>query len=78
MSSLARHRSGAVSGALAASICLAITQLIGLIFFPTDIPHTLAYGVSITSVAFGGTYAGVFFISGMIGARRRGAQPEAL
>jgi hypothetical protein len=70
MSSIELHRSGAMSGALAASICLAITQLIALIFFPTQIPQNLAYGLSISSVAFGGTYAGVFFISGAIAARR--------
>jgi len=75
MSSIDRHRHGAMSGALAAAICLAITQLIALIFMPAQIVQMLAYGVSISSVAFGGTYAGVFFISGAIAARKQRENP---
>lgn len=77
MSSTQRHGDAAASAALAASICFAITQLIGLIFFMDEIPNTLLYGMSISGIAFGATYAGVFFIGGAIARRRGSSQPTA-
>lgn len=59
---LARHADAAASGGLAAAICLAISQLIALILAPESSVANLAYGLSLSSIAFGGTYAGVFFV----------------
>lgn len=78
MSSMQRHGEAATSAALAASLCFAITQLIGLTFFPDAIPHTLQYGFSISGVAFGGCYAGVFFIGGAIAARKQRAHQASV
>ena len=57
------HRDAIASAALAAAICMAITQIIGLVLAPAEVGETLLYGLSLSFVAFGGTYAGVFFAS---------------
>jgi len=57
------HRDAIASAALAAAICMAISQVIGLILAPADVAETILYGLSLSFVAFGGTYAGVFFAS---------------
>ncbi len=72
------HLGAMTSAALGGAICLAITQLIGLIFFGGHIAETLLYGLSLASVAFGGTYAGTFFTSLITERRRPGrAAPNA-
>ena len=65
----ALHIASACSGALAAAICMAICQVIALVLgaHPAD---ALLFGLSLSSIAFGGTYAGVFFISLLHGAGR--------
>jgi hypothetical protein len=55
------HRDAIASAALAAAICMAITQVIGLILQPAEVAEIILYGLSLSFVAFGGTYAGVFF-----------------
>lgn len=62
-SRIALHGGAAASAGLAAAICMAITQLIGMFIAPGDIAATLLYGLSLSFIAFGGTYAGVFFVS---------------
>lgn len=57
------HLEAITSALLAAAICMAITQVIGLVLAPTDVATNLLYGLSLSSVAFGATYAGVFFAS---------------
>jgi len=59
-SRVSQHVSSVLSGFLAAAICLAITQIIGLIL-NAGILNTIAYGLSLSFIAFGGTYAGTFF-----------------
>ena len=58
----ALHLAAATSGALAAAICMAICQIIALVLgaHPAD---ALLFGLSLSSIAFGGTSAGVFFVS---------------
>ncbi len=65
----ALHIAAATSGALAAAICMAICQIIALALgsHPAD---ALLFGLSLSSIAFGGTYAGVFFVSLAHGAGR--------
>ncbi|MGH3322595.1 MAG: hypothetical protein ACRDN9_20955 [Streptosporangiaceae bacterium] len=58
----------AMSATLAAAICMAITQIVGLVL-GNDAGPTLLYGFSLSSIAFGGTYAGTFFV-GMRSPRR--------
>lgn len=57
------HRGSAASAGLAAAICMAITQVLGLIIAPGNLASTLLVGLSFSSIAFGGTYAGAFFVS---------------
>jgi creatinine amidohydrolase/Fe(II)-dependent formamide hydrolase-like protein len=57
------HRDAIASAALAAAICMAISQIIGLLLAPVDVAETILYGLSLSFIAFGGTYAGVFFAS---------------
>lgn len=65
----ALHIAAATSGALAAAICMAVCQVIALVLgaHPAD---ALLFGLSLSSIAFGGTYAGVFFVSLLHGAGR--------
>ena len=72
-SRLALHGESAASAGLAAAICMAVTQLIGMIVAPNDIAGSLLYGLSLSCLAFGGTYAGVFFVSLAIRVPRRGS-----
>ena len=71
-SRLALHGGAAASGGLAAAICMAIVQLIGMFIGSESVAGTLLYGLSLSFVAFGGTYAGVFFVS--LAARSRHQQ----
>lgn len=64
------HRGSAQSAALAAAICMAITQVLGLVLHLGSLSTVLLFGLSLSSIAFGGTYAGVFFIT-MATSRRR-------
>ena len=57
------HRDAIASATLAAAICMAITQIVGLVMAPNDVAAVILYGLSLSFVAFGGTYAGVFFSS---------------
>lgn len=57
------HRDAIASATLAAAICMAITQIIGLILAWGDVGETLLYGLSLSFIAFGGTYSGAFFAS---------------
>ena len=57
------HSDAIASAALAAAICMAITQIIGLILASADVAQIILYGLSLSFIAFGGTYAGVFFAS---------------
>ena len=70
------HGSAAVSGGLAAAICMAIAQIVFLAkgFGPGD---ALAYGASLPFIAFGGTYMGVFFVT-RIRRGKRAAVPGAM
>lgn len=72
----AMHIAAATSGALAAAICMAICQIIALVMgaHPAD---ALLFGLSLSSIAFGGTYAGVFFISLLHGSGRTAAPANA-
>ena len=58
----ALHVAAATSGALAAAICMALCQIIALVL-GTHPAEALLFGLSLSSIAFGGTYAGVFFVS---------------
>jgi hypothetical protein len=58
----ALHIAAATSGALAAAICMAVCQIIALAI-GFHLGDALLFGLSLSSIAFGGTYAGVFFIS---------------
>ncbi|MFT4164364.1 MAG: hypothetical protein QM650_03900 [Microlunatus sp.] len=64
---------------LAAAICMAVTQLIGMFIASGDIAATLPYGLSLSFIAFGGTYAGVFVVSLAARSRRNqeGTQTSA-
>jgi hypothetical protein len=64
------HQDAALSGFLAAAICMAITQVLGLALHLGAVSGVLLVGLSLSSIAFGGTYAGVFFAS-LAGSRRR-------
>ncbi|WP_182346752.1 hypothetical protein [Tomitella gaofuii] len=64
---LAQHARSAASALLAAAICMAITQIIWLAL-GEDVSRALLFGLSLSSIAFGGTYAGTFFV----GIRRAG------
>ena len=57
------HRDAIASATLAAAICMAITQIVGLVLASADVAEIILYGLSLSFVAFGGTYAGVFFTS---------------
>ncbi|QDQ98095.1 hypothetical protein [Tomitella fengzijianii] len=61
-SRLQNHARSAASAGLAAAICMAIVQIIWLAM-GEDVGRAILYGVSISSIAFGGTYAGMFFMS---------------
>ena len=56
------HAGAAASGGLAAAIAMAIAQIVflGIGASPT---YALAIGLSLASIGFGGTYAGVFFVA---------------
>lgn len=69
-SRLALHKTSSASAALAAAICVAISQLIGLIFWSGSVGATLLYGISLGIIAFGFTYAALFF-TGLATAPRR-------
>lgn len=58
----ALHIASATSAALAAAICMAVCQVVALAIgtHPAD---ALLLGLSLSAIAFGGTYAGVFFIA---------------
>lgn len=64
MSSNARHDNAdaAASAGLAAAIAMAIAQIVFLAVGQTPL-YALTIGASLASIAFGGTYAGVFFVS---------------
>jgi hypothetical protein len=76
VSSTQKHVESALSALLAAAICMAITQVIGLAAHLGSIPTVLLLGLSLSSIAFGGTYAGVFFAS-LATARRQRTNPVA-
>ena len=59
-STLSLHASSAASGGLAAAIAMAITQIVCLLSIG-EVQTAITWGVSLSSIAFGGTYAGVFF-----------------
>ena len=71
------HRDAIASAALAAAICMAITQIVGLVLAPADVAGTILYGLSLSFIAFGGTYAGVFFASLARGQKRPSPAPIA-
>jgi hypothetical protein len=58
----ALHVAAAASGALAAAICMAVCQIVALAL-GAHLVDALLFGLSLSSIAFGGTYAGVFFVS---------------
>ena len=64
------HRDAIASAGLAAAICMAVTQIVGLVLAPTDVAEIILYGLSLSFIAFGGTYAGVFFASLARGQKR--------
>ena len=72
----ALHIASATSAALAAAICMAVCQLIALVLgvHPAE---ALLFGLSLSSIAFGGTYAGVFFVSLVRGSGRTTAPAQA-
>jgi tetrahydromethanopterin S-methyltransferase subunit D len=72
-SSTNNHRGAAQSGLLAAAICMAITQILGLVLQPGNVAQVLMIGLSLSTIAFGGTYAAVFFVT-LAGSRRRRSQ----
>jgi len=57
------HRDAIASAAFAAAICMAITQIIGLVLAWGEVAEIVLYGLSLSFIAFGGTYAGAFFAS---------------
>ncbi|MGI8458831.1 MAG: hypothetical protein ACR2LI_12065 [Propionibacteriaceae bacterium] len=67
MSARNLHANGAVSGGLAAAIAMGVAQVIFLAIGLGPL-GALEYGLSLAAIAFGGTYAGVFFV----GRARRG------
>jgi hypothetical protein len=69
------HRDAIASAALAAAICMAITQIIGLVIASKDVAEIILYGLSLSFIAFGGTYAGVFFTSLARGQKRLSPAP---
>ena len=69
------HGDAIASAALAAAICMAITQIIGLVLAPAGVAEIILYGLSLSFVAFGGTYAGVFFASLARGQKRPSPAP---
>lgn len=69
-SRLMLHARSAASAGLAAAICMAIVQIIWLAM-GDGAADALLYGFSISFIAFGGTYAGVFFLAIAPGRRRR-------
>ncbi|NQX26197.1 hypothetical protein HQQ81_02395 [Microbacteriaceae bacterium VKM Ac-2854] len=71
------HRDAAASATLAAAICMAITQIVGLVLAPVDVAAILLYGLSLSFIAFGGTYAGAFFVS-LARSQRRSAEHPAV
>lgn len=66
-----KHLDSVLSALLAAAICMAITQIIGLAVHLGSVPTVLLVGLSLSSIAFGGTYAGVFFVSLATSRRQR-------
>ena len=54
-------------------ICMAITQILGLVLQPGNVAQVLMIGLSLSTIAFGGTYAAVFFVT-LAGSRRRRSQ----
>ena len=62
MSVSSPHASSAASGGLAAAIAMAVTQIVFLALGLAP-AEALAFGASLASMAFGFTYAGVFFTS---------------
>lgn len=68
MSAKSGHGSAASSGGLAAGIAMAITQIVFLVI-GQEPTVALTVGASLASIAFGLTYAGVFFV----GLARRGS-----
>ncbi|MEP6562154.1 MAG: hypothetical protein ABJD68_13895 [Nakamurella sp.] len=72
---ISMHRDAIASAALAAAICMAITQIIGLVLGPVDVAEIILYGLSFSFIAFGGTYAGVFFASLARGQKRPSPAP---
>lgn len=58
---LANHASSASSGALAGAICMAACQIVGWTL-GWSYADALLFGLSLSSMAFGLTYAGVFFV----------------
>lgn len=69
------HGDAVASAALAAAICMAITQIIGLVLASADIAEIILYGLSLSLITFGGTYAGVFFASLARGQKRLSPAP---
>lgn len=67
----ALHAGAAASGGLAAAIAMAISQIIGWFFGTDHVVEALVYGASVSAVAFGATYAGVFFAGLAMKNRRR-------
>ncbi len=72
----ALHLAAATSGALAAAICMAVCQIIALVLGAGP-AAALLFGLSLSSIAFGGTYAGVFFISLVHGTGRTVTSADA-
>lgn len=72
-----KHVESALSALLAAAICMAITQIVGLAFHLGNVPTVLLLGLSLSSIAFGGTYAGVFFVSLATSRRQRTSEVAA-
>ncbi len=69
------HRDAIASATLAASICMAVSQIIGLVLATADVSEIILYGLSLSFIAFGGTYAGVFFASLARGQKRPSPAP---
>lgn len=66
--------SAAASGGLAAAIAMAISVIVGLFTTPDAIGQVLLMAVAMASIAFGGTYASVFFV-GLARAPKRNPGP---
>ena len=69
------HRDAIASATLAAAICMAISQIIGLVLATADVSEIVLYGLSLSFIAFGGTYAGAFFASLARGQKRPSPAP---